>query len=65
MWHVYTYTHKLEYYSAIKEWKFAICNNMDGFMLSEIKSDRERQILYDISYMWTLKKNKTSEFFFF
>ena len=31
-------------------------------MLSEIKSDRERQILYDISYMWNLKKNKTSEF---
>ena len=33
-------------------------------MLSEIKSDRERQILYDISYMWNLKKKKkkTSEF---
>ena len=35
---------------------------MDGFMLSEIKSDRERHILYDISYMWNLKKIKTSEF---
>ena len=24
-------------------------------MLSEIKSNRERQILYDIAYMWNLK----------
>ena len=23
---------------------------------SEVKSDRERQIPYDITYMWTLKK---------
>ena len=24
-------------------------------MLSEVKSDTERQILYDITYMWNLK----------
>ena len=26
-----------------------------------IKSDRERQISYNISYMWNLKKNDTNE----
>ena len=25
-------------------------------ILSEVKSDRERQISYDITYMWNLKK---------
>ena len=25
------------------------------------KSDRERQISYDITYMWNLKKNETNE----
>ena len=32
-----------------KEWNSAICSNMDG--LRGHKSDRERQILYDITYM--------------
>ena len=30
-----------------------------GIKLSEIQSDRERQIAYDFTYMWNLK-NKTS-----
>ena len=25
------------------------------------KSDREREILYDIAYMWNLKRNDTNE----
>ena len=33
---------------------FAICSNMEGITLSEIV--RERQILYDITYMWNTKK---------
>ena len=42
-----------------KELYFAICSNMD--VLGEHyakwnKSDRERQILYDIIYIWNLKK---------
>ena len=37
-----------------KEWKFAICNTMDG--LSEIS---QREILYDTTYMSYLK-NKTN-----
>ena len=37
----------------------AICNSMDGprdCHTKTSKSDRERQISYDITYMWNLKK---------
>ena len=49
----------MEYYSAIKKWNNAICSNMDGprdCHTEWSKSDREGQILYDIAYMWNLKK---------
>ena len=39
----------------------AICSNMDvprDYHAKWSKSDRERQILYDITYMWNLKKKK-------
>ena len=52
----------MEYYSAIKKWYFAICNNMDepgGYYAQWDKSDREKKILDDITYMWNLK-NKTN-----
>ena len=54
------YINTMEYYSAIKknEWIFAICRHMDGlrgYYAKWNKSDRERQILYDITYMWNLK----------
>ena len=42
-----------------KKLNFTICNNMDGlggYYANWNKSDRERQILYDITYMWNLKK---------
>ena len=49
----------MEYYSAIKkEWDNAICSNMDGprdYHTKWSKSERERQIPYDITYMWNLK----------
>ena len=53
MWYRYTmeYSHK-------KEWNNAICNNMDGlrgYSVKWNKSGRERQIPYDITYMWNLK----------
>jgi len=49
MWHIHT----IEYYSSHKkEWNFTICNNMDGlggYYARWNKSDREKQILHDIT----------------
>ena len=59
MW--YTHTHIYMYgilLSHKKEWNNAICSNMDGprdYHTKWSKSDRERQILYVISYMKNLK----------
>ena len=51
MWYTYT----MEYYPAIKkEGNNAICStwmDLEIIILSEVKSERERQILYDITYM--------------
>ena len=41
-----------------KEWNRGICGNMDGprrYFAKWKKSDRERQKLYDFTYMWNLK----------
>ena len=46
-----------------KEWNDAIWSNMDGpgdYHTKWSKSDRERQIPYDIAYMWNLEQD-TSE----
>ena len=46
----------MEYYSAIK--KNEMCHNMSGprdYHTKWSKSERERQIPYDITYMWNLK----------
>ena len=48
-------------FSHKKEGNPAICDNMDGprgYYAPRNKSDRERQIPYDFSYMWNLKQNK-------
>ena len=49
----------MKYYSAIKkERNNAICSNMDATRHYHTKwsqSERERQIPYDITYMWNLK----------
>ena len=54
--HIYN----LEYYSAIKKNEImssaATWMDLKIIILSEVKSDRERQISYDITYMWNLKK---------
>ena len=60
---VYTPTHALEYYSAIKRRKSCICDNMDrpwGYYAKWNKSDWEGQLLYDFTYMWNLI-NKTNQ----
>ena len=44
-------------YSHKKEWNNAICSNMDGprdYYIKWSKSDRERQMFYDITYKWNI-----------
>ena len=53
MWCIYI----MEYHSK-KEWNDAMCGNMDGprdYHNKWSKADRERQIPYNITYMWNLK----------
>ena len=45
--------------SSKKEWNNAICSNMYGpgaYHTKWSKSDRERELSYDIAYMWNQKK---------
>ena len=60
----YTYIHTMEYYSAIKkEWNNATYSNVDRashYHARQSRSERERQIIHDIVYMWNLKYD-TSE----
>ena len=55
MWYIYT----MEYYSAIKKneiMPFATTwMDLETVILSEM-SDREKQMSYDIAYIWNLKK---------
>ena len=56
MWYIYIYTHNgipLNY----KKWNNAICSNTDWPKDYHIKSDKERQISYGITYMSNLKNN--------
>ena len=50
----------MEYYSAIKKNEImsfaATWMDLEIIILSEVKSHREKQMLYDITYMWILKK---------
>ena len=57
---VHTYVREI---SHKKEWNNAICSNMDqtiDYHTKWSKSDRERQIPYDIPYIWNWKYD-TSE----
>ena len=51
-------THAMEYYSTVKNNGIlsfvATWTDLESILLSEI-SDREWQILYDITYMWNFK----------
>ena len=59
MWYMYT----MQYYSAIKKNEITplAATWMDLEIIIQVKSDRERQIPYDIAYMWNLKRNDTNE----
>ena len=37
------------------------CMDLEGLNRSEISQAKERQIPYDLSCMWTLKKNKNTQ----
>ena len=53
-----TYIHNGILLSHKKEWNNAICSNTDGprdHQTEWDKSERERQIPYDTTYMWNLK----------
>ena len=55
MWYIYA----VVYYSAIKKNEMmpfsATRMQLEIIILSEVKSERERQIPYDTTYMWNLK----------
>ena len=57
--YIYTHIHIHLFFHHKKEGNPAICDYMDkawGHYGKWNKLDRERQILYDITYMWNLKK---------
>ena len=59
---VYLYNEILR--SHKKEWNNAICSNMDGskdYHTKWSEPDRERQVSYDITYTWNLKKKDKNE----
>ena len=55
----------MDYYSAIKKngiMPFATAwMDLDIIVQNEVKSDRGGEILLDIFYMWTLRRNDTNE----
>ena len=57
------YIYTMEYYSAIKMNEImpfaAIWRDLESVI--QVKSDRKGEILYDIHYMWNLKRNDTNE----
>ena len=57
LWYIYA----MEHYQVIKkEYSLTICNNMDGprvYHTKWNKSALKRQIRYDFTYMWNLKRN--------
>ena len=53
----------MEYYSVIKKNKIMLfaATSMDLEIIILSKTEKERQIPYDINYMWNIKKSDTSE----
>ena len=61
---VYTRTHTMKYYSAIKKNEIlpfaTMWMELECIMLRKIKSGREKQISYDSTHRWNIR-NKTDE----
>ena len=55
MWYVYT----IKYYSAVKKSEITpfAATQIDPTIIILSQSERERQILYDITYLWNLKQD--------
>ena len=58
--HMHTCTHIMEYYSATKR-KFLWHHEWNLTALHYVKKIRERQVLYNFTCMWNLKKIKITE----
>ena len=62
MWYIY----RMEHYSAIKKNNImpfaATWMELETLILSEVKSERERQIPYDITYIWNLIQGTNEPF---
>ena len=50
------YTHSGIPLSHKKQWNNTIDSNMDGPSIKGVKSDRGRQNLYYVTYVWNLNK---------
>lgn len=64
IYYTHTYVYILQYYSDVKKrMRSCICDEIYGpqrHYATWNKSDRERQVLYNLPYMWNLE-NKTQE----
>ena len=59
-----TYKYKGILLSHNKEWNITIYNNMDvpgGYYAKWNVSNRERQMPYNFTYMWNLKKERSEQ----
>ena len=57
--HIHTHIENVKLLSNKRQWSTATCSNMDGPRKYEVQW--ERQILYDVTYLWNLKTN-TNEY---
>ena len=58
--YTHTHTHTMNTTQPKKEWNNAICHNVDAtrdYHTKWSKSERERQIPYDVIHMWNLKSD--------
>ena len=61
-WCTHTHTHT-GIFLSYKKWNIAICSNTDGPRDIILSAVSQRQISYDINYIWNLKNN-TNEFIY-